>query len=44
MGVFLGLVEVSTAGEDGGAEYEAGVAFFNDDGDGFSTDCTADGR
>jgi hypothetical protein len=44
MGGFLGLIEVFTAGEDCGAEYESGVAFFNDDGDGFSTDCTADGR
>jgi Ca2+-binding EF-hand superfamily protein len=40
MGVFLGLIEVFTAGEDCGAEYEAGFAFFDDDGDGVSTDST----
>jgi hypothetical protein len=44
IGGFLGLVKVFTAGEDGGAEYEAGLAFFDDDRDGFSTDCTAHRR
>jgi hypothetical protein len=44
MGVFLGLIEVFTAGENGGAEYEAGVAFFDDDGDGVSTDGTGHSR
>jgi hypothetical protein len=44
MGVFLGLIEVFTAGEDCRAKYEAGVAFFDDDGDGVSTDGTGHGR